>query len=138
MNGHSAVVRDLLSVLLNSPLACCAVKPAPNPLWIIRILPLPIIRPGIRIHDLSYALDVHHLAHRLAARGYGDHVVAGLDEISGPHASESAAFTATTTSLTDRRLGGAQIDFARGSPALPTPTSSRAAGRSISAPYRAH
>jgi uncharacterized membrane protein YfcA len=96
---------------------------------------------------------VHHLPHRLAAHGYGDHVVPGLDEISGPRPAESTA-TATATaaasasSLTNRRLGRAQIDVAWGFSALSAPTSplgarcgitaQRDANRSISAARRAH
>jgi hypothetical protein len=80
---------------------------------------------------------VHHLTHRLAARGDGHHVVAGLDEIAGPSSTESSA-ASPTASLADRGFGGAQIDLTTSCAALPAPTSSLSARGSIGAARRAN
>jgi hypothetical protein len=102
-------------------------------LRIVGILTVLVVRSRV-VHDVTNALDVHHLPHRLTASDNGYHVIPRLDEISGSRAPESAAASTSTSSasLPDRRLGGTQVDFARRS-AAPTTT---CAGSSTSATRR--
>jgi hypothetical protein len=90
---------------------------------------LVLVRPEVRVDDLTNPLDVHDLLHRLSGGIYSDQVVAGLDEIPGPTTAESAAAApalTATSGATDRSFGGAQIHLAgRSASTLSSSTAAR-------------
>src|SRR5438445_5647309 len=144
MRNQSLLNRQaIVTVLTLSPGWPPSSEPGTIILWAFSPTVLLIfIGPEVDVDDVAHSLDVHVLSHHLPTDVDRRHVVAGLDEIPRPSATEESATTFASAPrhrwAERRRFGGTEIELAGSAATKSTAATTTLTRRGVRATTRPH